>query len=132
MTLKLFRRTTLLSISVSCSSESGKTREDGKGAAYGWKKSLREGCQNWRTEINKQIKDRKGSTTPECVLESQERGNNARMQIFIFSWPNTFNLKTHSLSMLGLIQTLQKLKYLGDANNTALGRKSSRFLVLWI
>lgn len=59
--------------------------------------------------------------------ESRETG----IQIFIFSWPSTFNLKTHSLNMLMLIHTQQTLRYLGETNNLALGRKSSRLLAFW-
>lgn len=67
----------------------------------------------------------------EDVLESRETGNYARMQIFIFSWPSTFNLKIHSLNMLMLIHTQQTLRYLGETNKLALGRKSSRLLAFW-
>lgn len=46
----------------------------------------------------------------EDVLESQERGKYARMQIFIFSWLSTSTLETHSLNTLMSIQTLQILR----------------------
>lgn len=109
MTRRPLRGTTLLNISISCSSADRGIR---KGAAYDGK-SLREGCQDWRTENPAQDAPHK----LEDVLESQERGKYARMQIFIFSWLSTFTLETHSLNTLMSIQTLQILRCPGDTNN---------------
>lgn len=60
-----------------------------KGAARGWKKP-QEGVpelENRKTPVHGAPHQLEGAS------ESQGRGEYARMEVFIFSWPRTFNLK---------------------------------------